>query len=51
MLGSASDGSAAELSFALDKAGIATREVRLRKPGLDSLFLQLSRSPDLETAQ
>ena len=50
MLGSASDGSAAELSFALDKAGIATREVRLRKPGLDSLFVQLSRSPDLETA-
>lgn len=51
MLAPASDGSAAELSFALDKAGIATREVRLRKPGLDSLFLQLSRSPDLETAR
>jgi ABC-2 type transport system ATP-binding protein len=51
MLGHASHGSAAELSSALDKAGIATREVRLRKPGLDSLFMQLSRSPDLETAQ
>jgi len=50
MLGRASDRSAAELSFDLDKAGIATREVRLRKPGLDSLFVQLSRSPDLETA-
>ena len=48
MLGSASDGSASELSFALDKAGIASREVRVRKPGLDSLFVQLSRSPDLE---
>ena len=50
MLGRASDRSAAELSFDLDKAGIATREVRLRKPGLDSLFVQLSRSPDLESA-
>ncbi|MES3022029.1 MAG: ABC transporter ATP-binding protein [Pseudomonadota bacterium] len=51
MLGRASDRSAAELSFALDKAGIATREIRLRKPGLDSLFVQLSRKPDPETAQ
>ncbi len=51
MLGSPSDGSAAELSFALDKAGIATQEVRLRKPGLDSLFVRLSRTPELEIAQ
>lgn len=50
MLGHPSDGSAAEVSFALDKAGIATQEVRLRKPGLDSLFMRLSRSPDVETA-
>ena len=49
-LGRAADGSVAALSFALDKAGIATREVRLRQPGLDSLFMQLSRSADLETA-
>lgn len=51
MLGRASAGSAAELSFVLDQAGIATREIRLRKPGLDSLFLQLSRSPELETVR
>ncbi len=49
-MGCASEGSAEELSFVLDKAGIATREVRLRKPGLDSLFVQLSRARDLETA-
>jgi ABC-2 type transport system ATP-binding protein len=51
MLGRAADGSAAALSVALDKAGIATREIRLRKPGLDSLFVQLSRNPEPETAQ
>jgi ABC-2 type transport system ATP-binding protein len=51
MLGRASDASVAQLSYALDTAGIATREIRLREPGLDSLFVQLSRSPDLETAE
>ena len=51
MLGRASGSSAAEFSFALDQAGIATREVRLRKPGLASLFVQLSRNQDLETTQ
>ena len=46
MLGRAEDGSAEELTVALEEAGIATREVRLREPGLDSLFVQLSRSPE-----
>ena len=49
-LGRAGDASAAEHAFSLDRAGIATREVRLRKPGLDSLFVQLSRGADLERA-
>lgn len=47
MLGRAEDGSAEELAVALEGAGIATREVRLREPGLDSLFVQLSRSPEI----
>ncbi len=51
MLGHVSDASAAELALALDKAGIATREIRLRKPGLDSLFVRLARNPNLESAQ
>lgn len=51
MLGQALDSSAPELSAALDRAGIATREVRLREPGLDSLFVHLSRNPDVETTQ
>lgn len=32
-----------ELSNALERAGVALREIRLREPGLDSLFLALSR--------
>lgn len=51
MLGRASDNSAAELSAALDQAGIATREVRLREPGLDSLFVQLARNSDPDPAK
>jgi len=35
--------SAADLAKWLAKAGIETRELRLREPGLDSLFLHLSR--------
>lgn len=42
MLGTGSQNSAAELSAALDRAGMAVREIRFREPGLDSLFLRLS---------
>lgn len=51
MLGQASDGSTAELSVALQQAGIATREVRFREPGLDSLFVQLSRQTELRSGE
>lgn len=43
MLGQASERSAEALSAALERAGLASREIRLREPGLDSLFLRLSR--------
>lgn len=43
-LSRASNESVSELSAACEQAGIAIREVRLREPGLDSLFVQLSRS-------
>ncbi|WP_157959665.1 ABC transporter ATP-binding protein [Devosia submarina] len=42
MLGNASQNSAAELGAALDRAGMAVREIRFREPGLDSLFVRLS---------
>lgn len=50
MLGHVTDHSAAELSASLDHAGIDTREVRLRAPGLDRLFVQLSREAIAESA-
>lgn len=43
MLGPVENRSSADLSGALDRAGIATREIRFREPGLDSLFTTLSR--------
>jgi ABC-2 type transport system ATP-binding protein len=43
MNGTESEHSAASLSEGLHRAGIATREVRFREPGLDSLFVHLSR--------
>ena len=49
-LGLTSDSSAAELSTALEEAGIATREVRLREPGLDTLFVHLSRGQNAGAA-
>ncbi len=42
MLGTASQNSAAELSAALNRAGMAVREIRFREPGLDSLFVRLA---------
>lgn len=42
MLGATGQSSQAELSAALDRAGLGVREVRFREPGLDSLFLDLS---------
>ncbi len=46
MLGTASQTSAAELSAAMGRAGMAVREIRFREPGLDSLFLRLSGRPE-----
>ena len=43
MLGQGSEQAAGRLSAALSRAGLETREIRLREPGLDSLFLRLSR--------
>jgi ABC-2 type transport system ATP-binding protein len=42
MLGATGENSQADLSAALDRAGMGVREVRFREPGLDSLFLNLS---------
>ncbi|HEY8578441.1 MAG TPA: ABC transporter ATP-binding protein, partial [Beijerinckiaceae bacterium] len=42
-MGRRSGQSAAELSAALEQAGLGTREIRFREPGLDSLFLHLAR--------
>lgn len=43
MLARANEQSAAELSISLQKWGLEAREVRLREPGLDRLFVHLSR--------
>ena len=43
MVAMASDSSAAELAAALQRSGLEAREIRVREPGLDSLFLHLSR--------
>lgn len=42
MLGPVENRSSADLALALDSAGIATREIRFREPGLDSLFSALT---------
>ncbi|WP_375450300.1 hypothetical protein [uncultured Devosia sp.] len=47
MMGQGSDRSATELSGALERVGLGIREIRLREPGLDSLFLLLSRGASL----
>lgn len=46
MFSSGGDQSIEKLSGALSKAGIETREVRYREPGLDSLFVKLSRQKE-----
>jgi ABC-2 type transport system ATP-binding protein len=38
------------LSAQLDRLGVSAREIRHRKPGLDTLFLQLTRKPAPESA-
>ncbi len=43
VLGTATDQGASALQASLARAGIETREVRLRTPGLDRLFMHLSR--------
>jgi ABC-type multidrug transport system ATPase subunit/geranylgeranyl pyrophosphate synthase len=48
MLGQASDRWVAELSASLERAGIEAREMRLRAPGLDRLFVHLSREAAAE---
>lgn len=42
LLGQATEETSAELSASLSRAGIDAREVRVRAPGLDRLFLRLS---------
>lgn len=44
-IGQEADRSAAALAEAFERAGLSTREIRFREPGLDSLFLHLSREP------
>jgi ABC-2 type transport system ATP-binding protein len=48
MLGHATERTAAEISASLVDAGIEAREVRLRAPGLDRLFVHLSRDAAVE---
>ncbi|KKB78199.1 hypothetical protein VW35_11060 [Devosia soli] len=43
MIGRDAERSARDLSEAFERAGLVTREVRFREPGLDSLFVHLSR--------
>lgn len=45
VMGQFDDQAVAQLSASLDKAGISTREVRMRSPGLDRLFVHLTRKP------
>jgi ABC-2 type transport system ATP-binding protein len=45
ILGETNDSTSSALSVRLDRLGIATREIRHRKPGLDTLFLHLTRKP------
>ncbi|MBF0679878.1 MAG: ABC transporter ATP-binding protein [Devosia sp.] len=47
MLTGASSHSLERLSIALNKAGIETREIRFREPGLDSLFVSLTRDAEV----
>ncbi|SFV38422.1 ABC-2 type transport system ATP-binding protein [Devosia crocina] len=42
-IGQEADRSAAALAEAFERAGLSTREIRFREPGLDSLFIHLSR--------
>jgi len=51
ILGETNDTTSSALSMRLDRLGIATREIRHRKPGLDTLFLQLTRKPLAEATQ
>ncbi|SMQ65134.1 ABC-2 type transport system ATP-binding protein [Devosia lucknowensis] len=51
MLGQANERTVAELSASLEQAGIEAREVRLRGPGLDRLFVHLSRATRMEGAR
>ncbi|QQR38638.1 ABC transporter ATP-binding protein [Devosia rhizoryzae] len=43
MLGQGNERTVQDLTDALERSGLLTREIRLREPGLDSLFLRLSR--------
>jgi ABC-2 type transport system ATP-binding protein len=45
ILGETNDSTSSALSVRLDRLGISTREIRHRKPGLDTLFLHLTRKP------
>ncbi|NGP17196.1 ABC transporter ATP-binding protein [Devosia aurantiaca] len=43
MMGESNERTVQDLTSALERAGLMTREIRVREPGLDSLFLRLSR--------
>jgi ABC-2 type transport system ATP-binding protein len=45
IFGDVGDAVSTALSAQLDRLGISAREIRHRKPGLDTLFLQLTRKP------